>query len=196
MTLRVWSLPTAWTLLLAIAIAVLPSQSFAAGKKLLIKGVPGNPASRKVIVEGPFLGPGFPPPDTYFEDYGARLRVITYGTTPSDQTFVFTGGDWFEHKGAVFSFPPDAPSGVKKVIVPDFRTGKSVKIILSGKTGALNIVPPNSGTSAQVVLYTGDGSPYACWEFGGAAGGTVIHDDAKVWEIKNAPTVLNACPAP
>jgi hypothetical protein len=181
---------SAW-LVVAMAIVALPSQSLA-WDKLLIKAKPGNPPSQKVVVIGEPLT-GSPPP---VDLYPSRLRVITFGATPSDQSFDFTPVSWSEkHNTAFAGGPPDGPSGVKMIKLTSLPARPAVKIILSGKEGPVNIVAPNAGTSAQIAFYV-NGVTYACIEFGGAVDGTVVHNDADVWEIKHSPPVTLNGPCP
>ncbi len=128
---------------------------------------------------------------------GATLRVVTTGTVPTDQTFVLDAVGW--KKAGKSGFKYKGPTGgdgdpVKAVSIKTKPNGKAlVKAILSGKTGTqnLDVVPPNLGDEANVILDIGSGDRY-CVGYGGAAGGVETRDDAVSWQIKS-PTARVGC---
>jgi hypothetical protein len=65
-------------------------------------------------------------------------------------------------------------------------------VLAKGSTGALTLVPPNTGTEAQVSFIPGGGDRY-CSAFGGAAGGTLDPNTNKTFKAKN-PTADGHCP--
>jgi hypothetical protein len=60
--------------------------------------------------------------------------------------------------------------------------------------GDLDVVPPNPGVDATVVLSIQGGDTY-CASFGGAAGGISGPNDARFWRVRNA-TAETVCPMP
>jgi hypothetical protein len=70
-----------------------------------------------------------------------------------------------------------------------------LKVVLKGGAGtqSLDLFPPNPGGAAAMTLAVAGGDVY-CVSFGGAAGGTVPADTARLWRIR-AATAEPGCPA-
>ncbi len=169
------------------------------GKKVLVKDPTGVETDRGVVVLGKEtatdIGPtilGNPPVN------GATLRVISNGTTDSDEAYVLDAGGW---SAGTVGFKYVGPTGidadpVKKVIVKRTPSGKALlKALLKGNVGAqsLDVVPPNLGDDGGIILSINGGGTY-CAAFGGGAGGTEAVDNGQLWKVVN-PTA-EGCPAP
>ena len=135
---------------------------------------------------------------------GATLRVIANGGTPSDQTFNLPASGWIGKTNTAglvyYKYRTDKllPNPVKGAWIKITPSGNFfIKALAFEKLGALNVVPPNPGTDAAIVLAIGSGDTY-CSGFGGAAGGTVINEPPgnpfKVFAIKNPTAEIGACP--
>jgi hypothetical protein len=74
---------------------------------------------------------------------------------------------------------------VKSLLLKRSGSGAvKLKVTISGRYGAVAIVPPNPGDAASVVLAIGGGDTY-CVSVGGAAAGAERRDDAKSWLVRN-----------
>ena len=70
-----------------------------------------------------------------------------------------------------------------------------MKVIISGKNGAVNIIPPGPGTEADMNFHLGGGDQYC----GSTAGGMLNPNDATTFKAKDsgAPAncaALGTCP--
>ena len=89
---------------------------------------------------------------------GASLRVITNGTTPSDQTYALDSAGW--STAGTVGYKYSGPTGgdgdpVKKVLVKRTPSGTALlKAILKGSLGtqSLDVVPPNLGDDGGIIL--------------------------------------------
>ena len=129
---------------------------------------------------------------------GATLVIALSGTTPSSQSFTLPGGAafWTTLGSGGFKYKDkDLVNGpIKLLIVKKTGSGTFLLTVLGkGSTGGLNLVPPNTGTEAQLSFTPGSGGDQYCASFGGAAGGTIDPNTAKVFKAKN-PTAAGACP--
>ena len=172
------------------------------GNQVLIKDpVPGQPENRYVkvfareldgatVVGDPTVG-------------GATLRVIANGTTPSDQTFNLLAPGWIGRtntSGLVYyKYRDKGLNGpVKGAFIKITPSGNfQIKALALAKLGPLNVVPPNPGTDAAIILAIGGGDTY-CSGFGGTAGGTLINEPPgnpfKVFGVKHPTAEIGACP--
>ncbi len=175
----------------------------------------GDPARRVVLVmanEGPASTDPFVGDPTVA---GATLRVVARGDgAVSDETFdlpaagwisFFKLHDWPVYKGFIYS---NAVTGgaVRSVVIK--RSGYAspegtpppdppapgifrVKVLLVGRYGPLDVLPPNPGTDGGIVLTLGGGDAY-CVGFGSAAGGRTVANTAHRFAITK-PTA-EGCP--
>lgn len=168
-----------------------------AGKKLIVKDPTGAESERSVVVLGkekqsdigPLPGLGDPTAS------GATLRVVTTGTTSSDETYTLDASGWTAlATGYRYSGPTGSGAPVKRVALQRTPRGTAtLRVLLRGNVGTqnLDVVPPNSGDEGGIELTLGGGLKY-CVAFGGAAGGTEKADDATQWRMINA--TAEACP--
>jgi hypothetical protein len=170
------------------------------GKKVLVKDPSGNEAQRTVIalaketatnIGTTVLGN----PTTT----GATLRVIANGSTQSDQTYALDASGWSTAGSVGYKY--SGPTGidgdpVKKVLVKRTPGGTALlKVIIEGSVGtqSLDVVPPDLGDDGGIILTIAGGGTY-CATFGGAAGGTEVTDDGRLWTVTNA--TAQGCPTP
>jgi cysteine-rich repeat protein len=125
---------------------------------------------------------------------GATLTIRANGTTPSEQTVMLPQG--LNAKGKPF-WSGDATKGFKyKDAKGEQGPVKSVQIkragngtfalsaAVSGKLGAVSIIPPNVGTDACALLEIGGGDSYSV-QF---MGGLITNKDAKEYSHKKITT--------
>jgi hypothetical protein len=137
---------------------------------------------------------------------GAILQVFADGDAPSAQTFVLpqgvdgagkpfwkaTGTTGYQYKDAKGANGPVKVAQLKRAPSGLFQ----IKIVISGKNGAVDVVPPNLGTSGCFALQIGQngvsGDRYSA-EFGPTSqiknGGTKLFKASK-------PSAEGACPQP
>jgi hypothetical protein len=132
------------------------------GQSFLAKD-PGQPARRKVLVKAKEPASsntivGNPTAD------GATLTVTANGGTPSTQTFDLPASNWsgdvargFKYKGA--SGFAGAVKLVKLKVAPNGKL--SLKALATGKSGTVNVVPPDPGTDACALLAIDGGDSYS-----------------------------------
>ena len=188
------------TLALAGLLAVFVSASMAVehpilGKQILVKDPTGDPHRRKVII----LGKEQPTDIASFADPtvdGATLQVVLSGGTPSAQSIDLPAAGWEAiGNGYKFSRPPELALSTPVLRVLLRRTPSEmarIKIVLKG-TAYLQLVPPNPGDDARVILDVHGGDRY-CLALGGSAGGSEITDTATQWKVIDA-TAETTCPA-
>jgi cysteine-rich repeat protein len=174
------------------------------GRVILIKNpVPGRPENRRVkvyateysgatLVGDPTVG-------------GATLRVIANGGTPSDETFNLPAPQWTRRtsrSGTVYyKYRDYGLNGPVEFVIIRYSSGG--RFYIKGRASAefdpLNVVPPDPGTDAAIVLAIGGGDTY-CSGFGGNAGGTLINKPSgnpfKVFGVKRPTAEIVGCPAP
>jgi hypothetical protein len=170
------------------------------GKRLTVADPGGSESRRYVLV----LGRETATEVGRFVDgdptvHGATLRVITNGTTPSDQTYVLDASGWRRLASAAYRYTgPTGGDGdpVRGAVLRLARSrSATLKALIRGSTGtqSLDLVPPNTGTDGGAILQIGNGGGTYCVAFGGAAGGTELQDDAVGWRVINA-TGQPGCP--
>jgi hypothetical protein len=149
------------------------------GRVLTVKN-PGDPIKRKIVG----VGKEKASPNTIVGNPtlagpsgGGILRVIANGGTPGDQTFVLpqgtsstgkpfwvaTGSTGFKYRDSKGDQGP-----VKGVTIKRSNSGNFlIKATLTGRNGAVAVVPPNPGTSGFVTLELGQvlGERY-CVQYG------------------------------
>lgn len=199
--------------LAAVAAPAIAADQIILGKSLLVTDPqPGVDATKRQII---VFGKELSSPDTLNGDplaAGATVEVIANGTASSSQTFsmpagVFNGAwGWralgnptfgYLYKDLVGMNGPVKLAFIKKVPAGHFL----VKVLLKGSLGAINVLPPASGTDGGMRFNITGGDSY-CVNFGGPAGGMVKNAPAmgianklfKVVSTATAPTVEAGCP--
>jgi len=133
---------------------------------------------------------------------GAVLTIIADGAHPSQQIFALKQGKSSTGKpfwrasvanGVTNGFKYKDPTGqqgaVKIVLIKKTTAGVfSIKVVLRGKNGTINVVPPNPGTDGFITLFLGHGDRY-CIAY---AGGTPVNDGDRLFKVRH-PTG-EACP--
>jgi hypothetical protein len=162
------------------------------GKKLIVRDPTGAENRRTVVALGresaTDMGPLILGDPTVS---GATLRLVTMGTSPSDQTYALDAAGW-QPLGA-YGYLYRGPTGgdgdpVQRVRIK--RTPRRVgllQVMLRGGLGtqSLDVVPPNLGDEGALALTITGGGTY-CVGFGGAAGGSEVDDSATRWKIIDA----------
>jgi hypothetical protein len=130
---------------------------------------------------------------------GAILTVIANGANPTTQTFNLpqnttpsgkpfwraSGTNAFKYKDA-----KGVNGAVKSVTIKKTPGGTfSIKVVIRGKIGPLNVVPPNPGTDGFFTLKIGGGDLY-CVKFG--SDGTVINKNGTLFKVRRP--VIEGCP--
>ena len=133
---------------------------------------------------------------------GAVLTVIAQGDHPSQQIFPLKQGKSSTGKpfwrasvanGVTNGFKYKDPNGeqgaVKVVLIKKNTAGVfSIKAVIRGKNGTINVVPPNLGTDGFITLFLAHGDRY-CVAY---VGGTAVNDGDRLFKVRR-PTV-EACP--
>lgn len=192
----------------AVGMAVAGSLALAAdqtilGRVLTVKN-PGDPIKRKVVG----VGKEKASPNTIVGNPtlvgptgGGILRVIANGGTPGDQTFVLpqgtsssgkpfwvaTGSTGFKYRDSKGDQGP-----VKSVTIKKSGSGSFlIKASLSGRNGAINVTPPNPGTSGFLTLELGQvaGERY-CVQYG--ADSQIKNSGTKLFRAKKP--LAQGCP--
>src|SRR5437879_1415641 len=179
-------MPRGWRQI-ALAVSLLAPLARAAdrplaGSKLLVQDPTGDPLRRKIVVKatdpGATTGLAGNPASA-----GADLRIVTQGGTSADQTFSLPASGWKLLGVIGFRYSNAVPGGaVKSVLLKRNARGLSLKLSVRGQVGPVDIVPPNPGDTATIVLVISGGDTY-CTSFGGAAGGVERRDDAQRWLV-------------
>jgi hypothetical protein len=136
---------------------------------------------------------------------GAVLTVIADGDHPTTQFFALKQGKsstgkpfWRVSGPAGSTIPtgfkykdPDGKQGpVKVVLIKKTTSGVfSIKAVIRGKNGTLNVVPPNLGTDGFVTLFLAHGDRY-CVKYG--ADGDVINDGDRLFKVRRPS--IEGCP--
>jgi hypothetical protein len=155
---------------LGIAAAAFAADQTLLGRQLLVKN-PSTPDKRSVVV----MGKETASPNTLVGDpatAGGQLSVVAHGASPgTPQHFALPGGVspltgkpfWtgdaakgFRYKDAKGENGPVKALQIKKSASGSFQ----LKASLSGKGGAISVVPPNPGTAGCAVLQLGGGDAY------------------------------------
>lgn len=168
------------------------------GKLLSVKdplpGGGGDPTKRKFIVKAKESDSVNTPEGDPFTN-PSTLEITLAGTTPTTQTFSLPAGAAFwKVIGGGFKYKDsDGVNGPVKTLIIKKSGGGTFLLKATGKAAVqpINLVPPNTGTSADVSLSIGN-TKY-CTSFGGAAGGELDPNDEKTFKAKNA-TAEVACP--
>lgn len=166
------------------------------GKQLLVKD-PGTPDKRKIVLKAaesasPNVLSGTP------VTAGATLQLRVYGGTGSTQLFTLPGGNnaggkpfWKGDATKGFSYK-DAKGEAGPVKVAKIKKGPDgtfqITAVLSGKSAALSVLPPNDGTGACALLALGGGNSYSV-RFGD---GAMKNKGAKLFAVKD-PTSEGTC---
>ena len=162
------------------------------GKAFVVKD-PGTVTKRKIVVKA--VEPGTD--DTVVGDpatNGATLTVRADGASPSEQTWTLPVGT--SAKGKPF-WSGDAVKGFKYVdsqgengpvkVAQVKRTKAGVfkmKMIVLGKLGTIDVLPPDAGTAGCALLELGGGDSYSV-RF---ADGNVANNANKVFKVSNPGT--------
>jgi hypothetical protein len=125
---------------------------------------------------------------------GAFLTVIAKGTNPTAQDFplpqgMSSSGKPFWRISGTSGFKYKDGSGaqgpVKTVIIKKSLSGAfTIKVVIRGKNGELNVVPPDSGTSGLITLKVGGGDRY-CVQF---TDGQMKNVDASLFKVRRPVT--------
>jgi hypothetical protein len=165
------------------------------GKTLLVKDPkPDDPSKRKVVVVATELGSDDTLDAAAVVAGGASVTVSADGGTPSSQTFSMPP-PWTPvgSTGAKYVDKAGANGPVKLALLNRTNGGKfKLKVAILGKLGAVQVVPPDPGTGASVLVQVGGGAEY-CVSFGGGAGGTVVNKGATTFKVTK-PTAQACSP--
>jgi hypothetical protein len=187
-----------WFVLGGVVCALIVTSALAAdvairGRRMAVRENPAGETGRRVVV----VGRESTTSATFGEPlYGAYLRVfVDGGQGAQSQLFFLEPAGWSSVSGGYrYAGPGPDGSPIERVDV-NVEPGKPARIraVLRGDLGsdALNLLPPDPGTSGGLSLGT-TGDTF-CVVLGGAAGGTVVADDASAWRIRNATSEV-ACP--
>jgi hypothetical protein len=114
---------------------------------------------------------------------GATLKLKLDAVT---QCFNMPSGGWstVDLIGFKYSDPTGANGPIKKAQIKRTPAGVfQIKVIILGKNGAVNIVPPNPGTQGDMNFHINVGDQYC----GSTAGGVLNPNDAVTFKAKGAP---------
>jgi hypothetical protein len=127
---------------------------------------------------------------------GAILKISLSGITPSSQSFTLPAGAafWSALGNSGFKYKDsDLVNGPIKLVIYKKTGSGNFLITVLGKGGALNLVPPNTGTEARLSFIPGSGGDRYCSAFGGAAGGTLDPNSDEIFKARS-PTSEGLCP--
>lgn len=134
---------------------------------------------------------------------GAVLEISVNGTSPSAQTFLLpqgtapSGNDFWSgstDQGFRYSDKDGANGPVRSVQIRRSSNGTfSIKAKLSGKTGTINILPPNTGTDGCAALELAGGDRYSV-AFG--PGSQLSNSGIEAFAAKNPTTEAECSPLP
>jgi hypothetical protein len=171
------------------------------GKSFIVKN-PNTPDKRKVTSSAKELNSANTitgDPTLSGSAGGAILTIIANGASPSTQTFdlpqgTAASGNFFWKASGTTGFKYKDGKGeqgpVKTVIIKKNLSGVfTIKVLVRGKNGPLNIVPPDPGTNGFVTLKIGGGDRY-CLQF---ADGQVKNVDASLFKVRRPTT--EGCPS-
>ncbi len=170
------------------------------GKRLLVKdpSAGADATKRKVVVAAKETGS----PDGIVGSplvAGAVLELIANGANSSSQTFLLPAGNsssgrpfWRALGSAGFRYV-DAHGengAVKRVLIRKSPSGTFVmKVVVVGKNGALDVVPPSPGANGYATLRFPGGDRY-CVAYD--AGAPAKNNGAKLWGVRNS--TMQGCP--
>jgi acetyl esterase/lipase len=165
------------------------------GNALIIKDA-GTPAKRKIVVKAKETASD----DSLVGDprlNGATVRISLSGASPSSQTFAmpmgtdaaskpFWSGDavrGFKYRDARAENGP-----VKRAQLKRKGGTFQIKIIIDGKGGAIDVVPPSPGSAGCAFLSIDGGDDYSV-QF---TTGTLINDGSRLFKVAK-PTSEGSC---
>ncbi|MDG2307686.1 MAG: DUF1566 domain-containing protein [Candidatus Binatia bacterium] len=126
---------------------------------------------------------------------GATLEIIANGTNATSQTFNLPASGWRERDGGsrfTYRDPKGTNGAVTKAHIRRSRGGKfSIRAVIDGQKGTVDVVPPDDGTDAYALLTIGGGDRY-CVQYG--ADGRVRNRGAVSFRV-DKPT-SEGCPVP
>jgi hypothetical protein len=208
---RMLTMPSHLRIALALsAVVALVASAPAADQPLLGKSIkivdpkPTDATKRKVTANASDAGGGHTisgDPAGPANSSGAILVLDVAGATPSSQTFTLPQGTaangkpfWVAKSPAGWSYsdPKGEQGPVSSLRLVIANNGKvTLKAVISGKGGAVDVVPPNPGTQASLTLGFAGGDDRYCVQFG--ADGVIGKNDAKGFGI--GKVTLEGCPA-
>ena len=156
-----------------------PNPRLVGTKQLVVKNG-SAPSSRKITYQvKEARGSGTSPvgdPRTN----GATLHVKLDGVT---QCFTMPGSHW-SGTGVTYKYadPFGASGPVSAAQIKNLNGALSIKVVVSGRVGTVDVVPPNPGVQADTHLFV-NGVEYC----GSTAGGAIKPNTAKAFKAKNAP---------
>jgi hypothetical protein len=188
---------------LAVGVRTTDAQTIL-GFKLDLKAKPGFPTTTSLKIKSQEALS----PETIDGDpatNGAVVQLIVNGGTSTSQTIVLPGGTRWKRSPRDPSVPATGwkyrdsrllgyVSAVTTLQWAKSGSGKfKLQAAFSGKYQPLNVVVPNPGTYAGMVLAVPGGSTY-CTNFGGAAGGAIVRNDPVYFRVAK-PTAEGVCPS-
>jgi len=205
-TLRHWPVHPAvlCALLATVSPPVWAGDQPVRGKEFAVAdSVPTDPGRRKLDVaarEKASASTVSGDPRTPENSNGAVLHILIDGATPSAQTFMLPAGISLRGRpfwrtiapsGLQYTDPGGERGPVRKLRVVRSSNGTfEITAKLRGNAGGLDIVPPNPGTEASLLLTLGTGDRY-CVRFGADA--TVRRNDGRSFALRKPAT--SGCPA-
>jgi hypothetical protein len=168
------------------------------GRRMTLENRTGAEADRGLSLSGRERSTDVPPIVGDPRNGGAVLEVIL-DDEGSRQNFDLPETGWTAIPGGFrYSAPEVVGAPVKRIEIRRRPQGRTTfKLLLDGETGLgdLTLVPPNPGTSLTAILEIDSSRERHCVSFGGAAGGSVLANDAQLWSIRK-PTAQPECPSP
>jgi hypothetical protein len=170
-----------------------PSSQTVRGKRFVLRDA-GTPDQRKVVGRAKELGSdnvlvGNPVAN------GAALQVVANGASSSSQIFSLPKEGWRGSAARGFRYSNRTPGGaVRSVSIRRTSIGVFlIKVVVTGRDGAVSVVPPDPGVDGGFIL-TFDGIHRYWVGFGGLAGGVEGPDNATGWSVRNPSG--QTCPTP
>jgi len=151
----------------------------------------GQPTRRRVVVKARETSS----PNTFVSDPttgGATLTLTANGGTPTTQTFTLPAANWRGDatRGFKYRDATGTAGAIKLVAMKLTRNGRFlVKILATGKTGTVSIVPPNPGTDACALIAIGGGDSYSI-RFGPDS--QISNKDGRLFRAKR-PALEGSC---
>jgi hypothetical protein len=172
-----------------------PPQDTVETNIFLVKN-PSDPSARKVLW---LVKEAAPNDDMVNGDPVTSGSTLNLKLDANTQCFHMPSSGWSNVDGIGFKYAD--PMGVlgeglvKKAQIKRTPGGVfQIKVIISGKNGAVNIVPPNPGTQGDMNFHINVGHQYC----GSTAGGMLNPNDAVTFKAKGAPAPascnLTFCP--
>jgi hypothetical protein len=155
--------------------------------KLLLVKNPDGPESRRVTYKASSkIDNFFGNPTTGGATLNLKLDSVT-------QCFHMPPSGWSRNGRAYAYADPAGLYGPIKVAQWRQSGNGSIvnKVVILGKNGPVDIVPPNPGTQGDATFHVGGGADYCA----STAGGTIRPNDAKRFKARNAPAPA-ACYVP